>query len=144
MLNGKILYKVEHPHDIGRQSKPVLRIITVAIHYNFPATWLGKQLFSPSWIACGNSSLKIGTVSSTLLSISMVMCQEKWGAHLENDIFETRNYRVLNSQSYGFSSSHVVVRCDSWTIMKAECQRIYAFELWMLLDFWVSLGLQGR
>ena len=33
-----------------------------------------------------------------------------------------------SSQSYGFSSSHV--RCESWTIKKAECQRIDAFELW--------------
>ena len=31
------------------------------------------------------------------------------------------------SQSYGFSSSHV---CESWTIKKAKCQRIDAFELW--------------
>ena len=28
----------------------------------------------------------------------------------------------------GFSSSHVL--CESWTIKKAECQRIDAFELW--------------
>ena len=33
-----------------------------------------------------------------------------------------------HSQSYGFSSSHVW--CESWTIKKAECQRIDAFELW--------------
>ena len=32
------------------------------------------------------------------------------------------------SQGYGFSSSHV--RCESWTIKKAERQRIDAFELW--------------
>ena len=24
----------------------------------------------------------------------------------------------------------VMYRCESWTIKKAECQRIYAFELW--------------
>ena len=30
-----------------------------------------------------------------------------------------------SSQSYDFSSSH-----ESWTIKKAECQRIDAFELW--------------
>ena len=24
----------------------------------------------------------------------------------------------------------VIYRCDSWTIKKAECQRIYAFQLW--------------
>ena len=32
------------------------------------------------------------------------------------------------SQSYGFSSSHA--RCESWSIKKAECRRIDAFELW--------------
>ena len=26
--------------------------------------------------------------------------------------------------------SVVMYRCESWTIKKAECQRIYAFELW--------------
>ena len=34
----------------------------------------------------------------------------------------------LYSQSYGFSTSQV--RCESWNIKKAECQRIDAFELW--------------
>ena len=34
----------------------------------------------------------------------------------------------LSSQSYGFSSSHVL--CESWSIKKAECQRIDGFELW--------------
>ena len=34
----------------------------------------------------------------------------------------------LSSQGYGFSSSHVW--CESWTIKKAECWRIDAFELW--------------
>ena len=38
-----------------------------------------------------------------------------------------------SSQSYGFSSSHVW--CESWTIKKAECQRIDVFELW----FWRGL-----
>ena len=32
------------------------------------------------------------------------------------------------SQSYGFSSS--LCGCESWTIKKAKCQRIDAFELW--------------
>ena len=31
------------------------------------------------------------------------------------------------NQSYGFSSSHVY---ESWTVKKAECQRIDDFELW--------------
>ena len=34
-----------------------------------------------------------------------------------------------SSQSYGFSSSHVWM-CESWTVKKAERQRIYTFELW--------------
>ena len=35
--------------------------------------------------------------------------------------------KLCHSQSYDFSSRHV---CESWTIKKAECQRIDAFELW--------------
>ena len=33
-----------------------------------------------------------------------------------------------SSQGYGFSI--VMYGCESWTIKKAECQRIDAFELW--------------
>ena len=36
----------------------------------------------------------------------------------------------------------VMYRCESWTIKKAELQRIDAFELWCWKDFWESLGLQ--
>ena len=34
----------------------------------------------------------------------------------------------------------LMYRCESWTIKKAECQRIDAFELWCSLE---SLGQQG-
>ena len=34
----------------------------------------------------------------------------------------------LYNQSYGFSNCHVW--CENWTINKAECWRIDAFELW--------------
>ena len=37
----------------------------------------------------------------------------------------------------------VMYGCESWTIKKAECQRIDAFELWCGEDYWESLGLQG-
>ena len=37
-------------------------------------------------------------------------------------------YKGPYNQSFGFSSSHV--QCESWTIKKAECQRINAFILW--------------
>ena len=33
--------------------------------------------------------------------------------------------------------------CESWTIKKAECRRIDAFELWLLEKTLESLGLQG-
>ena len=48
-----------------------------------------------------------------------------------DSILKSRHYfasKGPSSQNYGFSSSHV--RCDSWTIKKAECWRIDAFELW--------------
>ena len=34
---------------------------------------------------------------------------------------------VLSNQGYGFSSGHD--GCDNWTVKKAECQKIDAFEL---------------
>ena len=36
----------------------------------------------------------------------------------------------LYSQSHGSSSSHVMSGCESWTIKKAEHQRLDDFELW--------------
>ena len=44
-----------------------------------------------------------------------------------DSILKSRDITLLTKvhQSYGFSSSHV---CESWTIKKAECQRIDAFE----------------
>ena len=37
----------------------------------------------------------------------------------------------------------VMYGCKSWTIKKAEHQRIDAFQLWCWRDSWESLGLQG-
>ena len=37
----------------------------------------------------------------------------------------------------------VLYGCESWTIKKAEHQRIDAFELWCWRRLWESLGLQG-
>ena len=53
------------------------------------------------------------------------LCKPK--EHIKNQRHHFAN-KVSYSQSYGFYSSHV--RCESWTIKKAECQRIDAFELW--------------
>ena len=37
----------------------------------------------------------------------------------------------------------VMYGCEGWTIKKAECQRIDAFELWYWRRLLKSLGLQG-
>ena len=61
----------------------------------------------------------------------------EWGAiAFSNDqprqhIKKQRHYfanKGPSSQGYGFSV--VMYGCESWTIKKAECQRIDAFELW--------------
>ena len=40
----------------------------------------------------------------------------------------TLSTKVRLVKAMGFSSS--LYSCESWTIQKAECQRIDAFELW--------------
>ena len=49
-----------------------------------------------------------------------------------DSILKSRNVTLtdkgLSSQSYGFPV--LMYGCASWTIKKAECQRINAFELW--------------
>ena len=37
----------------------------------------------------------------------------------------------------------VIYGCEHWTVKKAECQRIDAFELWCWRRLLESLGLQG-
>ena len=65
-------------------------------------------------------------------------------AQPRQDIKKQRHYfanKSPSSQGYGFPV--VMYVCESWTIKKAECQRIDAFELW----YWRRLlrvpGLQG-
>ena len=47
--------------------------------------------------------------------------------HIEKQRYYFAN-KGPSSQGYGFSSGHV--GCESWTVKKAERQRIDAFELW--------------
>ena len=37
----------------------------------------------------------------------------------------------------------VMYQCESWTIKKAECQRIYAFELWCYRTLWSPLDCKN-
>ena len=48
-------------------------------------------------------------------------------------LYYTTANKGPSSQGYGFSV--VMYGCESWTVKKAECQRIDAFELW----FWRRL-----
>ena len=43
----------------------------------------------------------------------------------------------------GMVSPVIRYGCESWTVKKAECQRIDAFKLWSGEDSWESLGKQG-
>ena len=57
------------------------------------------------------------------------------GKLLKGSIEKPRHYSAdkgLYSQSYGLpSEDHIShIDCENWTIKKAECQRIGAFELW--------------
>ena len=61
----------------------------------------------------------------------MVAPWKKSYDQLKQHIKKQRYYFANNNtatQRYGFPV--VIYKCESWTIKKAECQRIYAFELW--------------
>ena len=48
-----------------------------------------------------------------------------------DSILKSRHYfanKSPSSQGYGFSNG--MYECESWTVKKAECRRIDAFELW--------------
>ena len=51
--------------------------------------------------------------------------QPRWHIKKQRHDFVNKD---LSIQSYGFSI--IMYGCESWTIKKAECQRIDAFELW--------------
>ena len=50
-----------------------------------------------------------------------------------DSVFKSRDHfadKGLYSQSYDFSSRHVQIWYESWTIKKGECQTIDVFKLW--------------
>ena len=73
-------------------------------------------------------------------SLQMVIAAIKWedAYSLKGNLWPTRQHikkqrhyfvnKCPSSQGYSFSS--VMYGCESWTIKKAECRRIDAFELW--------------
>ena len=60
-----------------------------------------------------------------------LLLERKAMTNLDNTFKKQRHHfadKCLSSQSFGFSI--VINGCESWTIKKAEGQRIDAFELW--------------
>ena len=65
----------------------------------------------------------------------------------------TNLYSILKSRDITLSTKFRLVKamvfpavmygCESWTIKKAECRRIDAFELWCWRRLLRSIGLQG-
>ena len=53
-----------------------------------------------------------------------------------DSIFKSRDNTLLNKVSLVKAMAFPVVMygCESWTVKKAECQRIAAFELWCWKD----------
>ena len=49
---------------------------------------------------------------------------------------QRRNFANKGPSSQSFVFSVVIYRCESWTIKKAEHQRIDAFELWCWIRLW--------
>ena len=69
------------------------------------------------------------------------MCYDQPRRHIKKQ----RHYFVNkgpSSQGYGFSSSRVWI--ESWTVKKAECRRIDAFELWCWRRLWRVLWTARR
>ena len=62
-----------------------------------------------------------------------------------DSIFQSRDFtlptKVRLVKAMGFPV--VMYGCESWTVKKAECQKIDAFELSVGEGSWESLGLQG-
>ena len=55
------------------------------------------------------------------------------------DIILPTKFRLVKAMVFPV----VMYGCESWTIKKAECQRLDAFELWCWRRLLRSLGLQG-
>ena len=64
------------------------------------------------------------------------IAEHRW--HRKKEVGRDISYSIgwNNFQALGWLCSDVIYGCESWTIKKAECRRIDAFELWCWRRFW--------
>ena len=94
---------------------------------------MGKQWTVTNFILLGSKITADGDCSGEIKRHLLLGRQAMTNL---DSILKSRHYfadKSPSSQSYVFSVSYVWI--ESWTIKKAECQRIDAFELW----FWRRL-----
>ena len=70
------------------------------------------------------------------LNIDILGTKEDWGMGEFNSYDHYNFYKAM-------VFSAIMYGCESWTIKKAECQRIDAFELWCCRRLLRVLGQQG-
>ena len=101
---------------------------------------------------------KVETVADFILGVSKITadcgCSHEIKRHLLlGSKVMTNLDSILKSRDITLSTKVHLVKamvfpvvtcgCESWTVKKAEHQRIDGFELWCWEDSWESLGLQG-
>ena len=92
-----------------------------AVHIRWPKYW------SSSFIS--HSSEYSGLISLKIDWFDLQLSKGFPGVFSSNTVRRHQFFsQGPSSQGYGFS--RVMYGCESWTVKKAECQRIDAFELW--------------
>ena len=84
-------------------------------------------------------------IDYTVLGLLWARILEWIALSLFQRIFPTQesNWGLLHCRRILYQLSYQGIRCESWSIKKAEHQRIEAFELWCWRRLLRVLGLQG-
>ena len=118
------------------------------LHFHFSLSCIGEGNGNPLQCSCLENPRDGGVWWAAVYGVAQGWTRLKRlssSSSSRQHIKKQRHYfgnKSLSSQSYGFSI--VMYGGGSWTIKKAECQRIDAFELWCWRKLWEFLGLQGE
>ena len=104
---------------------------------------MGKQW--KQWQTLYFGASKITTDGDCNLEIKRRLLLGRKALTKLDSIFKSRDITLLTKVCLVKAMAFPIVMygCESWTVKKAERQRIDAFELWYGEDSWESLGLQG-